>query len=70
MGLYEGYPRPRIMVAAGLDPDMRLLTVLHEVLHAIDDIYGLGLGEQKVRILEQALGSLVRDPSRMLFKAP
>lgn len=59
LGLYEGYPRPRILLAEGLDGDIRALTLLHEVLHAIDDIFGLELGEQKIRILEQSLGGLV-----------
>ena len=33
----------------------RLMTELHEVIHAISHFYGLGLSEPKVRVLEMAL---------------
>lgn len=36
-------------------------TVLHEVLHAISDLYGLKLTEQKVLVLENALAQLITD---------
>jgi len=41
-------------------PELQL-TVLHEILHAIDDMLGIKLSEQDVRCLEQALTLLVRD---------
>lgn len=56
-GTYESFPTPVITIRMGLPPAQQRLTVLHEVLHAIDDIYGLDLGERRVRVLEQALGS-------------
>lgn len=62
LGLYEGFPSPRIRVLRGLDDESLRLVIIHEVLHAIDDMYDLRLGERRIRILEQALGALVDDP--------
>lgn len=61
-GTYESFPTPVITIRMGLPPAQRRLTVLHEVLHAIDDIYGLDLGERRVRVLEQALGTVLGHP--------
>lgn len=30
--------------------------VLHELLHAVSDIYGLGLSEKTIRVIEQGIG--------------
>lgn len=62
-GTYEAFPTPLIRIRRGLPPVQRRLTVLHEVLHAIDDIYGLDLGERRIRVLEQGLGTLLTHPS-------
>jgi len=35
------------------------LTILHEALHAISDLYGLQLSEGRVRVLEMTLGDLL-----------
>jgi hypothetical protein len=37
------------------------LTILHEAIHAISDLNGLGLSENKVRGLEYAIGALLAD---------
>jgi len=37
------------------------MTLLHEVLHAIESIYGLTLGENKIRLLETTLSQIVID---------
>ena len=36
-------------------------TILHEALHAIDDCYGLELGERGVQCLETTLTQLIKD---------
>ena len=59
LGLYGGYPSPVIRLLEGLEPEVRRLTLLHELLHAIEDVYGLNLGERRIRVLEQALGSVM-----------
>lgn len=41
-------------------------TILHEVMHAVDDVYGLGLGESRVRVLEQSLWALMGDLARLV----
>jgi len=41
-------------------PELQL-TVLHELLHAVDDMLGIKLSEQDVRCLEQILTLIVRD---------
>jgi len=37
------------------------LTLIHELLHIISELYGLGLTEQQVLILEQALTAVAID---------
>jgi hypothetical protein len=42
--------------------DVRLMeTFLHECIHAIDDVYRIGLTEQQVNVLGVSLISLIRD---------
>ena len=60
-GLYVGYPKPQVMIVPGLTRQQRGQTILHELLHACDDIYGLGLSESKVRVLEQAIWCILTD---------
>jgi hypothetical protein len=50
-----------IRLESQLHPRAKALTLLHEMLHVIDDSNGLGLGESKIRKLEQALGQAFRD---------
>lgn len=68
-GSFECDPEPTIRVSkrTGVSRDM---TILHEVLHAISDQYGLDLNESKVRVLEQTLTQLVADnPAEVLLWA-
>ena len=59
-GYYDDCPTPRVVVTkAGAVGRNFPLTVLHELLHAVSDVYGLGLSEAKVRGLEQGLGSMI-----------
>lgn len=52
-----------IRLAAGMHPSVTASTLLHEVLHAIDDAMGIRLGERGVRAVEAGLvGCLRHDP--------
>ena len=52
-----------IRVAPGLPARILAATILHEVLHAVGDAYGVSLPERVVRVLEQSLVGMVRaDP--------
>ena len=44
-----------IEIHAGDPPDVKASTLLHERIHAVSDIYGLGLSEEAVCALEQGL---------------
>ena len=57
-GLFEERPY-RVSVAPGLQPIERASTVVHELLHAVEAIYGVVLGESKVRALETAIVTAV-----------
>jgi len=59
-GEYTASPRPKIHLGTCVSPTLEL-TVLHEVLHCIDDQYEIGLSEQGIRILEQSLACIVHD---------
>jgi hypothetical protein len=59
-GEYSGTPTPKITVNSTKSPGFQL-TLLHELLHVIDDAYDIGLSEQDVRILEQSLANFVHD---------
>lgn len=61
-GVFNAFPSPRISVNASLPIEVQRLTLLHEVLHAISDMYGLGLSESQVRAIEQGLGQVMSEP--------
>lgn len=60
-GFYDGVPSPRIRVDSSLGEFQTCLTVLHELLHAIDDQYAVGLTERQVRVLETGLAQVIMD---------
>jgi hypothetical protein len=53
-GLFEERPY-RVSVTPGLVPMERASTVIHELIHACEAVYGITLGESKVRALESAI---------------
>ena len=61
-GRFEAWPSPTITVSTGIPIEAQRLTLLHEVLHAISELYGLGLRESQVRALEQGLGQVMTEP--------
>ena len=60
-GCYNQYPTPVIQVSQDLPVRDQLQTLFHELLHHVDDSYGLALGEKKIRSLEQVIMSLIQD---------
>ena len=61
-GRFNAWPSPVITVSTGIPVEAQRLTLLHEVLHAISELYGLDLREQQVRALEQGLGQVMSEP--------
>lgn len=59
-GLYEELPKQRIRISSrnGLAREM---TLLHEILHAMSEQYGVALSEHRVRALEQIVTQFVID---------
>ena len=52
-----------IRIRPGLTPQVLAATLLHEVIHAIGDAFGISLPEKTVRILEHGLLCALRaDP--------
>lgn len=51
---------PSIVLAEGLAPVQHALVVLHEILHGLSDVYGLGLSERDVLCLEQGIAGFVQ----------
>lgn len=52
-----------ITLADGLPPSVHAATLLHEILHAVEDAAGLRLGERGVRAIEAGVvGWLRHDP--------
>jgi len=63
LGEYSAGPNPCIRLHSALQGSELAATLLHEVLHAIADLYGLDdvLKEREVRILEMAISAFVQD---------
>lgn len=55
-GMYVDEDEPRIVLAKRPTTPLTRSVLLHEFLHAIDELYGMGWGERKVQTLEMALG--------------
>ena len=64
-GMFEDDPA-RISIRSGLPSPVAASTVLHEVLHAVSDAYGLRMTEAGIRSVEAGLVSAARhDPEGM-----
>jgi len=67
-GCFLGFPFPKILIDGRYihNPNHPLMTLLHECIEAINDIYGLGFTEQTIRCLESAFYGLLHDNPRFL----
>ena len=61
--LYGEYsPLPsEIRLHPGIDPGKRKAVIVHEAIHAIDDVYCIGLSEKQTHRLATAVTMMVRD---------
>jgi hypothetical protein len=58
-GMFEGDPA-KISIRCGMPSPVAASTVLHEVMHAVSDAYGLRLSEGCIRTIEAGLVSVAR----------
>jgi hypothetical protein len=63
VGEYESGPKPVIRLHPDLEGPGLASTLLHEVLHAIADMYGIDdvVKEREVRVLEMGLCQFLKD---------
>lgn len=62
-GAFIGFPIPKILIDGRFEnnPNHPTMTLLHECLEAINELYGLELTEQDIRCLELAFYGLLKD---------
>ena len=61
------YDRQTITLRASNSPEQDEATFIHEVLHGVSEMYGLGLDEKAVTLLGDALYTVVGDNGINLF---
>ncbi len=69
-GAFISYPHPMIIIDGRFEsnPNHPTMTLLHESIEAINELYGLELTEQDIRCLELALFGLLKD-NKAFFNA-
>lgn len=69
-GAFISYPHPMIIIDGRFEsnPNHPTMTLLHESIEAINELYGLELTEQDIRCLELALYGLLKD-NKAFFNA-
>ncbi|NBO99814.1 MAG: hypothetical protein EBU90_06760 [Proteobacteria bacterium] len=69
-GAFISYPRPMILIDGRFEnnPNHPVMTLLHECIEAMNELYGLELTEQDIRCLELGLYGLLKD-NKMFFNA-
>jgi hypothetical protein len=50
-----------IYMRKGMEPKKKMETFLHECLHAIEDVYGVEIGEEKVSLLGLSLMAIINE---------
>lgn len=60
-GVCQTYPTTRILLNGLQDAQSKQLTLLHEVLEAINFLYDLNLKERDIKTLEASLGQVLKD---------
>lgn len=60
------YKRSRILLNTDYEASQRRTTLFHEAIHAVDQVYGIGLREEQVRALEVGLLNLIDDNPHLL----
>lgn len=69
-GAFISYPHPMIIIDGRFEsnPNHPTMTLLHESIEAINELYGLELTEQDIRCLELALFGLLKE-NKAFFNA-
>jgi hypothetical protein len=60
-GICQTYPKTQILINSLQDPQSKQLTLLHEVLEAINFLYEIKLTERDIKTLEATLGQVLKD---------
>ena len=60
-GICQTYPKTQILINPLQDPQSKQLTLLHEVLEAINFLYEIKLSERDIKTLEATLGQVLKD---------
>lgn len=59
------YLPEKILLNPAASDEQQEATLIHEVLHGIDELYGIGLKEKQVEKLGNALYMLIKDNPKM-----
>lgn len=60
-GICQTYPKTQILINGLQDPQSKQLTLLHEVLEAINFLYEVKLSERDIKTLEATIGQVLKD---------
>lgn len=60
-GICQTYPKTQILINGLQDPQSKQLTLLHEVLEAINFLYEIKLSERDIKTLEATIGQVLKD---------
>lgn len=60
------YKSARIAINPDYQPDHQRSTLFHEAIHAVDQVYGIGLTETQVRAIEVGVLALIDDNPALL----
>lgn len=66
------YDKCLIQLNENNSDEQNMVTLIHEIIHGIEDMYALEVGEEKVERLANALYSLIKDNSQLIrgFSTP
>ena len=65
-GQYVSSSGYEIRLSDSISGSLRDMTLIHEVIHAVSDHYGLEFSEKTVRVLETAVVQIIRDNPVMM----
>lgn len=59
------YNPEKILLNADSSEEQKKATLVHEIIHALDEMYGIGLKEKQVEKLGNGVYMLIKDNSQM-----
>jgi len=66
LGEYVSGPEYLIRLSTECPDPVRSMVLIHEIIHAVSDQYGLEFSEKTVRVLETAMTQIIRDNPSLL----